>query len=37
MYDTIWLANYEPCGSSVITDLTENAGNQLWSQLYGGC
>ncbi|KAI0155666.1 aspartic peptidase domain-containing protein [Pestalotiopsis sp. NC0098] len=37
LYDAIWLANYQPCGGSLVTDLTENAGNQLWTELYGGC
>ncbi|KAM0816727.1 putative Peptidase A1 domain-containing protein [Seiridium cardinale] len=37
LYDAIWLANYQPCGNALVTDLTENAGNQLWAELYGGC
>lgn len=37
MNDAIWLANYQSCGSSLITDLTTDAGNQLWTELYGGC
>ncbi|KAI0130339.1 aspartic peptidase domain-containing protein [Xylariales sp. AK1849] len=37
LYDVLWLANYQSCGDALVTDLTGDAGNQLWYDLYGGC
>ncbi|KAI1858045.1 uncharacterized protein JN550_012938 [Neoarthrinium moseri] len=37
VYDAVWVANYQPCGSPSVVDLTANAGNQLWTEIYGGC
>ncbi|KAK8087481.1 eukaryotic aspartyl protease protein [Apiospora phragmitis] len=36
-YDTVWMANYQPCGEEAVTDLGEDPGEQLWTEIYGGC
>ncbi|KAI1748238.1 aspartic peptidase domain-containing protein [Xylaria castorea] len=35
--DAIWLAQYMPCDSDDISDLTSNAGEELWLDLTGLC
>ncbi|KAI3323980.1 aspartic peptidase domain-containing protein [Xylariaceae sp. AK1471] len=35
--DAIWLAQYMPCDSDDISDLTSNAGDELWLDLTGLC
>ncbi|KAI1349366.1 aspartic peptidase domain-containing protein [Xylaria sp. FL0043] len=35
--DAIWLAQYMPCDSDDISDLTSNAGQELWLDLTGLC
>ncbi|KAI0401509.1 aspartic peptidase domain-containing protein [Xylaria palmicola] len=37
MNDAIWLAQYMPCDSEDISDLTPNAGKELWLDLTGLC
>ncbi|KAK6845727.1 Candidapepsin-1 [Apiospora arundinis] len=36
-YDAVWLANYRPCGEEAVADLGEDPGEQLWTEIYGGC
>ncbi|KAJ8121304.1 hypothetical protein ONZ43_g2211 [Nemania bipapillata] len=35
--DAIWLAQYMPCDSDDISDLTSNAGKELWLDMTGLC
>ncbi|KAI0550418.1 aspartic peptidase domain-containing protein [Xylaria curta] len=35
--DALWLAQYMPCDSDDISDLTSNAGEELWLDLTGLC
>ncbi|KAI0007508.1 aspartic peptidase domain-containing protein [Xylariaceae sp. FL0662B] len=35
--DAVWIAQYMPCGEDEITDLTENAGLELWLDVTGLC
>ena len=37
MNDAIWLAQYRPCESDGISDLTSNAGKELWLDFTGLC
>lgn len=37
MNDAIWLAQYMPCDRDDISDLTSNAGEELWLDLTGLC
>ncbi|KAI0967957.1 aspartic peptidase domain-containing protein [Xylaria arbuscula] len=37
MNDAIWLAQYMPCDSDDISDLTSNAGEELWLNYTGLC
>ncbi|KAK8108295.1 uncharacterized protein PG998_010308 [Apiospora kogelbergensis] len=36
-YDAVWLANYRPCGEEAVADLGKDPGEQLWTEIYGGC
>ncbi|KAI1409991.1 acid protease [Hypoxylon sp. FL1857] len=35
--DAVWIAQYLPCGDDGITDLTKDAGRQLWLEITGLC
>ncbi|KAI1389171.1 acid protease [Hypoxylon trugodes] len=35
--DAVWIAQYLPCGDDGITDLTKDAGRQLWLEVTGLC
>ncbi|KAI1337372.1 aspartic peptidase domain-containing protein [Xylariaceae sp. FL0016] len=35
--DAVWLAQYQPCSESGITDLTRDAGKELWLDVTGEC
>ncbi|KAI0598667.1 aspartic peptidase domain-containing protein [Biscogniauxia sp. FL1348] len=35
--DAIWLAQYSPCGDNGISDLTLDAGRELWLDMTGLC
>ncbi|OTA99879.1 hypothetical protein M426DRAFT_66966, partial [Hypoxylon sp. CI-4A] len=35
--DAVWIAQYLPCGDDGITDLTTDAGRQLWLEVTGLC
>ncbi|KAI0180744.1 acid protease [Hypoxylon sp. FL1284] len=35
--DAVWIAQYLPCGDDGITDLTLDAGKQLWLEVTGLC
>ncbi|KAI2616240.1 acid protease [Hypoxylon sp. NC1633] len=35
--DAVWIAQYLPCGDDEITDLTMDAGRQLWLEVTGLC
>ncbi|KAI1106423.1 acid protease [Jackrogersella minutella] len=35
--DAVWIAQYLPCGDDGITDLTVDAGRQLWLEVTGLC
>ncbi|XXG96356.1 hypothetical protein Hte_002638 [Hypoxylon texense] len=35
--DAVWIAQYLPCGDDGITDLTLDAGRQLWLEVTGLC
>ncbi|KAI8634502.1 aspartic peptidase domain-containing protein [Xylariaceae sp. FL1651] len=37
MNNAVWLAQYLPCASSGVSDLTSNAGKELWLDFTGLC